>query len=164
MSILEDRRVTRAELQERRAGEVISQETASAERLERELDALEQSLAPPDEGELSPLEQLTQRIDHLEGVEKARHELADGSHEYFQRQRLLNALRVRLETRERHERELREQRDGTAARRDKYDERSRAIEAKMMAAFAKAAEDKHRAEAAAVEKKNSELAALGERP
>src|SRR5450755_3004171 len=96
---------------------------ALAARFERELDEFERHLIAHPSKPLSTEERLA--ILESGGPDPSA-KLSNA--EWSRDNRLKNALRVRLVERGRRETEEREQADGTARKRDQYDERKRAIE------------------------------------
>jgi len=163
----EQARLDRREAERKKAA--AEQNERQIRKKERELDELEASLRCDPPPELSPSErkerELVERLDRLEGRQQAlaavpRFEPTREAHENQMR----DELRIRLIERDRLETEAREAADGTTARRDRFDQERRDIEARREK-DEWAARDACRAQEDAIAQRAAdELAAQGDRP
>ena len=143
-------------------------EDRAVAKLERELDKFEASLKVDPPPELSPAEQrereLVERLERLEGKDPPPIGAMLSASDFTRENRLKSELRIRLVERERKAVEVRELADGTADRREQFDERKRAI---LVQRDATQREERERAEArsdAATQRAIAEITELGVRP
>lgn len=143
-------------------------EDRAVAKLEKELDKLEASLIVDPPPELSPVQradrELVERLEHLEGLSPPPAGSIMSASDWTKENRLKGELRTRLIERQRKTTEACEAADGTALRRDQYDDRKRTIIAQRDAMQREARERAEAESDAATQLAEAEIQALGDRP